>query len=128
MVRKDLQGNIDGALEDPKWKNNHKTSEEHSEKETIDLCDESHAMFDDLRLYKGEKTQQDCNDKMSVSVSSKAQKNWPRKCFQINKNKNYKSAMMCWKSLEDSEQEERTRKTIGRDEETNNDNEKQDYK
>ena len=47
-------------------------SEEHSEKEMINLCDESHAAFDDLRLYKGEKTQQDCDDMMSVSVSSKA--------------------------------------------------------
>ena len=34
--------------------------------------------------------------------------------------------MMCWESLEDSEQEERTRKTIGQDEETNDDKEKQD--
>ena len=34
--------------------------------------------------------------------------------------------MMCWESLEDSEQEERTRKTIGRDEEMNDDKEKQD--
>ena len=89
------------------------TSEEHNEKEMIDLCDESHAMFNDLRLYKGEKTQQDCDDMTSVSVSSEAQKNWPRKHFQINKNKSVKSAMMCWESLEDSEQEERMRKTIG---------------
>ena len=102
------------------------TSEEHSEKETINLCNESHATFDDLRLYKGEKTKQDCDDTMSVSVSSEAQKNWPRKRFQINENKNYKSAMMCWESLEESEQEERTRKTIGQDEETNDDKEKQD--
>ena len=34
--------------------------------------------------------------------------------------------MMCWESLEDSEQEKRTIKTIGQDEETNNDKEKQD--
>ena len=33
--------------------------------------------------------------------------------------------MMCWESLEDSEQEEKTRNTIGQDEETNNDKEKQ---
>ena len=33
--------------------------------------------------------------------------------------------MMCWESLEDSEQEEKTRKTIGQDKETNNDKEKQ---
>ena len=35
------------------------TSEEHSEKEMIDHCDESHVMLDDPRLYKGEKAQQD---------------------------------------------------------------------
>ena len=64
----------------------------------------------------------------SVCVSSEAQKNWLRKCFQINKNKNYESAMMCWESLEDSEQEERTRKTIGQDKQTNDDKEKQDDK
>ena len=70
-------------------------------------------MFNDLRLYKGEKAQQDRSDMMSVSVSSKAQKNWHRKFFQINENKNIETAMMCWESLEDSEQEERTKKTIG---------------
>ena len=101
------------------------TSEEHSEKETINLCDESHAMFDDPRLYKGDTAQQDCNDTKSVSVSSEMQENWPRKCFQINKNKSVESAMMCWENLEDSEQEAKTKKTIGRDEETNDDKEKQ---
>ena len=30
-------------------------SEKHSEKEMIDLCNESHVMLNDLRLYKGEK-------------------------------------------------------------------------
>ena len=79
----------------------------------INLCDESHAMLDDLRLYKGEKAQQYYDDMNSVSASSEVQKNWPRKHFQINKNKNYESAMMCWESLEDSEQEERMRKRIG---------------
>ena len=62
-------------------------SEEHSEKEMIDLCDESHVTLNDLWLYKGEKAQQDCNDMTSVSVSSEVEKNWPRKCFQINENK-----------------------------------------
>ena len=52
----------------------------------------------------------------------------PRKHFQIDENKNYKSAMMCWESLEDSEQESKKRKTIGQDEETNDDKEKQDNK
>ena len=88
------------------------TIEELSEDE-IRCCDESHAMFDDQRLYKGEKTQQDGKVMKRVSVRSKAQKNRPRKRFQINENKNNKSAMMCWESLEDSEQESRKRKTIG---------------
>ena len=70
-------------------------------------------MLDDLRLYKGEKAQQGREDMMSVSVSRKVQKNWPRKRFQINENKNVESAMMCWESLEDSEQEEKTKKMIG---------------
>ena len=104
------------------------TSEEHSEKEIIDLCDESHVPLNDLRLYKGEKAQQDHNDVMSVNVSSKAQKNWCRKRFQINENKRVESAMMCWESLENSEQEEKTRKMIGQDEEMNDDKEKQDDK
>ena len=89
------------------------TSEEHSEKKMIDLCNESHVMLDDPRLYKGEKAQQDCDNMKSVSVSSKAQKNRHRKCFQINENKNVESAMMCWENLEDSEQEPKTKKMIG---------------
>ena len=72
-----------------------KTSEEHSEKEMINLCNESHVMLDDPRLYNRESAQQDRDDMMSVSVSSEAQKNWHRKHFQINKNKSVKSAMMC---------------------------------
>ena len=92
----------------------------------INHYDESHATLDDLRLYKRERTQQDYDDTKSISVTSEAQKNWTRKCFQINENKNYESAMMCWESLEDSEQEERTRKTIGQDKETTDDKEKQD--
>ena len=64
-----------------------KTSEELSEDEIHD-CDESHATFNEQRLYKGEKEQKDCYDMMSESVSSKAQKNWTRKRFQINENKN----------------------------------------
>ena len=103
------------------------TNKELSEDE-IHHCGESHATFDDQRLYKGEKTQQDDEVMKSVSVTSKAQKNWPRKCFQIDKNENYKSAMMSWESLEDSKQESRKSKTIGRDKETNDDKEKQDNK
>ena len=92
----------------------------------INHYNESHAMLDDQRLYKGEKAKQDGDDTKSVSFSSKAQIKWPRKCFQIKENKNYESAMMCWESLEDSKQEARKRKTIGRDEEMNDDKEKQD--
>ena len=63
------------------------TSEEHSEKETINLCNESHATFDDLRLYKGEKTKQDCDDTMSVSVSCEAQKTGPENASRSMKTK-----------------------------------------
>ena len=92
----------------------------------IDPCDESHATLDDPRQYKGEKAQQDYEDTNSISVSSEAQKNWPRKCLQINKNKSVESAMMCRENLEDSEQEAKTKKTIAQDEEMNDDKEKQD--
>ena len=102
-------------------KANTQISEENSEKELIDLCDESHVMFSDLRLYKEEKEQKDCNDMTSESVSNKAQKNWHRKGFHTNENKGVKSAMMCWENLEDSAQEKQIRKTIGQDEDTNND-------
>ena len=44
-------------------------------------------MLSDLRLYNGEKEQKDCYDTTSESVSSEAQKNWPRKIFQINEKK-----------------------------------------
>ena len=59
----------------PNGKTITQTSEENSEKEMIDLCDERHVMLSDLRLYKGEKAQKDRDDTMSVSVSSEAQKN-----------------------------------------------------
>ena len=48
-----------------------------------------------------------------VSASSEVQKNLPKKHFQINENNSVESAMMCWENLEDSEQEEKTKKTIG---------------
>ena len=62
---------------------------------------------------------------MSESVSSKAQKNWPRKGFQSNEDEGVESSIMCCKTLEDSAQENQIRKTIGQDENTNNDKEKQ---
>ena len=52
-------------------------------------------MLSDLRLYKTEKVQKDCDDMTSESVSSKAQNNWPRKGFQTNEDEGVKSAMMC---------------------------------
>ena len=94
-------------------KTNTQISKENSEKDLINLCDESHVMLSDLRLYKGEKEQKDCDDMTSESVSSKVQKNWPRKSFQTNEDKVVKSAMMCWENLEDFEQEKQTRKMIG---------------
>ena len=54
------------------------SSKELSEDE-IHHCDESHATFDDQRPYKGEKTQQDDEVMKSISATSKAQKDWPRK-------------------------------------------------
>ena len=69
------------------------TSEELSEDE-IHHCDESHATFNDQRLYKGEKTQQDNEVMETVRGTSKAQKDWPRKCFPIDKTKKYESAMI----------------------------------
>ena len=99
------------------------TSEEHGEKEAIDLCDKSQVMLSDLRPYNGQKERKDCYNMTSKSVSNKAQKNWPRKSFQINER--FESAMMCWESLEDSEKEDKIAKTIGQDEETNDDKEKQ---
>ena len=119
-----------GAILTKLWKiqngkANTQISEENSEKELIDLCDESHVTLSDLRLYKREKEQKDCDDTISESVSSKAQKNWPRKSFQTNEDEEVESAMMCWENLEDSAQENQTRKMIGQDEDTNNDKEKQ---
>ena len=103
------------------------SSEELSEDE-IRHCDNSHAMVDDQRLYKGEKTQQDDKVTKCIIVSNKAQKDWPRKCFQIDENENYESTLMWWESQEGSEQESKKRKTIGRVGETNDDKENQDDK
>ena len=61
-----------------------KSGKELSEGETH-YCNNSLGMFNDQRLYKGEKTQQDHEAMESISVESKAQKDWPRKCFQMDK-------------------------------------------
>ena len=80
------------------------SSEERSEEE-IHYCDESYAMFNDQRPYREEKTQQGSEVMKRISDASKAQKDWPRKRFQIDENKTYESAVMCWESLDDSEPE-----------------------
>ena len=87
-----------------------KNGEELSEEETH-YCNDSHTTFNDQRLYKREKTQQDHVATESISDESKAQKDWPRKCFQMDKKEPYESAMMCWESLDDSEQASKKRKT-----------------
>ena len=48
-----------------------KPSKELSEDQTH-YCDDSHSMFNDQRLYKGEKTQQDHKAMASISDESKA--------------------------------------------------------
>ena len=102
-----------------------KPGKELSEEETH-YCDDSHTTFNDQRLYKGEKTQQDPEATESISDESKVQKDWPRKRFQLDKKEPYESAMMCWESLDDLEQASKKRKTHGQDAETNNDKEIQD--
>ena len=92
-------------------------------KEETHYCDNSHTTFNDQRLYKGEKTQQDHKAMESISDESKVEKDWPRKCFQMDEKEPYESAMMCWESLDDSEQASKKRKTHGQDEEMNNDKE-----
>ena len=91
--------------------------------EETHYCDDSHTMFNDQRLYKGEKTQQDHKAMESISDESKAQKDWPRKCFQMDEKEPYESAMMCWEILDDSEQASKKRKTHVQDAEMNNDKE-----
>ena len=100
------------------------SGEELSEEET-QLCDDSHAIFNDQRLCKGEKTQQDHEATETISYESKAQKDWRRKCFQMDKNETYESAMMCWESLDNSEQTSKQRKMHGQDAETDDDKEMQ---
>ena len=95
-----------------------------SEEETH-YCDDSHATFNDQRLYKGEKTQHDHKATESISDESKVQKDWPRICFQMDDKEPYESAMMCWESLDDSEQASKKRRMHGQDAETNDDEEMQ---
>ena len=99
-----------------------KTGEELSVEETH-YCNNSHATFNDQRLYKREKTQQDHKATESISDESKVQKDWPRKCFQMDEKEPYESGMMSWESLDDSEQASKKRKTHAQDAETNDDKE-----
>ena len=99
-----------------------KPGEELSKEETH-YCNDSHATSHDQRLYKGEKTQQDHEATESISDGSKAQKDWPRNCSQKEEKEPYKSAMMCWESLDDSEQASKKRKTHSQDAEMNDDTE-----
>ena len=82
-------------------------------------------MFNDQRLYKGEKTQQDHKAMESISDKREAQNDWPRKHFQMDKKEPYESAIMCCEILDDSEQASKKRKTHAQDAETNNDKEVQ---
>ena len=61
----------------------------------------------------------------SISDKSKAQKDWPRKRFQIDENETYESAMMCWESLDGSKQASKKRIPIGQDKDMNDDKEMQ---
>ena len=103
---------------------NAKPGEELSLEETH-YSNDSHTTLNDQRLYKGEKTQQDHDAMESISDASKAQNDWPRKCFQMDKKEPYESAMMCWESLDDSEQASKKRKTPAQDTETHDDKERQ---
>ena len=88
-------------------------SGEELSKEETHYCDDSHAMFNRQRLYKGEKTQQDDEATETISDESKGQKDWPRKHFQMDENETYESAMMYWESLDNSEQTSKMRKLQG---------------
>ena len=99
-----------------------KPSEELGKEETH-YCNDSHTTFNDQSLYKGEKTQQDHKAMESISDESKAQKDWPRKCLQMDKKEPYELAMMCWERLDDLEQASKKRKTHVQDAEMNDDKE-----
>ena len=78
-------------------------------KEETHYCNDSPATFNDQRLYKGEKAQQGHDAIESISDESKVQIDWPRKHLQMDEKEPYKSAMMCWESLDDSEQANKKR-------------------
>ena len=81
---------------------------------------DSHTTFTDQQLYCEEGIPQDHEVTESTSDEIKAQKDWPRKCYQMDEQEPYESAMMCWESLDNSEQASKKRKTHVKDEEMNN--------
>ena len=87
-----------------------KTGEELNEDETY-YHNDSHTTFNDQTLYYEERIPQDHEVTESISDKSKAQKDWPRKHFLLNKKEPNESALMRWKSLDDSEQASKKRKT-----------------
>ena len=95
-----------------------KTGKELNEEETY-CHNDSNTTFNDQRLYYGEEIPHDLEFTESIGDESKAQKDWPRKRFQMNKIEPNESAMMCWESLNDSEQASKKRKTHAQDKETN---------
>ena len=95
-----------------------KTNKELSEEETH-YHNDSHTTFNDQRLCYGEEIPQDHEVTESISEESKAQKDWPRKRFQMDKKEPNESAMMCRESLDDSEQASKKRKTHAQDAEMN---------
>ena len=104
-----------------------KSGDEPSVEETY-YYNNSHTTFNDQSQYKGEEAQQEHKATESISDESKAQKDWPRKCFQMDEKEPYESAMMCWESLDDSEQASKKRKTHAQDAETNDKADEMDHK
>ena len=101
-----------------------KSCEELSLEETH-YSNDSHTTFNDQRLNRGEKTQQDHEAMESISDESKAQNDRPRKHFQMDKKEPYESSMMCWESLDNSEEASKKRKTPAQDAEMNDYKERQ---
>ena len=60
-----------------------KSGEELSEGKTH-YYNDSNTTFNDRRLYKGEESKQDHEATKSISDESKEQKDWLRKCFQMD--------------------------------------------
>ena len=63
-------------------KANTQISEENSEKELINLCNESHVTLSDLRLYKGEKEQKDCEPGRFCTRKADKKNDWSRQRYK----------------------------------------------